>query len=191
MNNLMEKKLEDFISEYQCTSEMNNSIHKHFTEMISTYDYLLQHRTYIENNRLGYGDRAFHYMWFLLLEYLLRKENFPKLLEIGVYKGQVVSLWSLIMKHVKGRSEIVAISPLEGEEAPKNIILFYWHYLTSKKFRLKAQSGNFYEKVDYLTTIESLFRSFDLDFESIRLHKGLSSDKVILSNIADDQFDRS
>ena len=68
------------------------------------------HRKYIEKERKGFGEEAFHAMWWLLL-----KEFKPeRLLEIGVYRGQVISLWSLINKHLGRPCEVHGISPFSS-----------------------------------------------------------------------------
>ena len=66
-----------------------------------------EHREYIERSEKGFGESAFHAMWWkLLLEF--KPEN---LLEIGVYRGQVVSLWTLIGKLVHRKTNVYGISP--------------------------------------------------------------------------------
>lgn len=65
------------------------------------------HRNYFKQNRRGFGEDAFHAMWYLLLS-----ENKPKrMLEIGVYRGQVVSLWTLISEQLHLPCEAHGISP--------------------------------------------------------------------------------
>lgn len=65
------------------------------------------HRRYFKKSRRGFGEDAFHTMWWLFL-----REYRPKLcLEIGVYRGQVISLWALIAQILKFPCEIHGISP--------------------------------------------------------------------------------
>jgi hypothetical protein len=64
--------------------------YNHKTESI---DWLKAHRDWVEENHWGFGDRPLHYMWHELLESLPNK---AVLMEIGVFRGQVVSLWALI-----------------------------------------------------------------------------------------------
>jgi hypothetical protein len=64
------------------------------------------HRQYFTQAGRGFGEDAFHVMWFLLY-----REFNPKLfLEIGVYRGQVLSLVSLLQKMGNG-GEVFGISP--------------------------------------------------------------------------------
>ena len=52
------------------------------------------HRSYFSKESRGFGEDALHAMWWLLF-----KEFNPKsCLEIGVYRGQVISLWALLAK---------------------------------------------------------------------------------------------
>jgi hypothetical protein len=66
-----------------------------------------QHRVFYKQNHRGFGEDAFHAMWFTLL-----REFRPTLcLEIGVYRGQVVSLWALLAREFDFPCDIHGISP--------------------------------------------------------------------------------
>ena len=66
-----------------------------------------EHRMYFQQERRGFGEDAFHAMWFTLL-----REFQPKqCLEIGVYRGQVVSLWALIARDLGFPCDVHGISP--------------------------------------------------------------------------------
>lgn len=68
---------------------------------------LRRHRAYFQRARRGFGEDAFHVMW-----YLLHREFKPqKFLEIGVYRGQVLSLMSLLQVRDGSGGEVVGISP--------------------------------------------------------------------------------
>ena len=55
-------------------------------------DNLQRHRYYYSQNQRGFGEDAFHAAWFRLFE-----GNKPiNCLEIGVYRGQTISLWALL-----------------------------------------------------------------------------------------------
>lgn len=70
-------------------------------------DAVRKHREYFGIDGRGFGEDALHTMWFLLhREFTLRQ-----FLEIGVYRGQVLSLVSLLQQ-MHGRGGVVAgISP--------------------------------------------------------------------------------
>jgi hypothetical protein len=74
---------------------------------------LKAHRAYFYNvpsNRRGFGENAFHTMWYLLLQEV-RPDNF---LEIGVFRGQVISLVSLWARRQGVPCDIWGISPFSG-----------------------------------------------------------------------------
>lgn len=65
------------------------------------------HRDYYKQERRGFGEDALHAMWWTLL-----REFRPAVaLEIGVYRGQVVSLWGLVAKLNGFPCEVHGISP--------------------------------------------------------------------------------
>jgi hypothetical protein len=69
-----------------------------------------EHRAYFHNvrgNRRGFGEDAFHVMWWLLLEEL-RPASF---LEIGVFRGQVISLVSYWARLRGASCAVWGISP--------------------------------------------------------------------------------
>jgi hypothetical protein len=53
-----------------------------------------KHRAYFRQNQRGFGEDAFHVLWHALCS-VVRPSSF---LEIGVYRGQVISLVSLVTK---------------------------------------------------------------------------------------------
>jgi hypothetical protein len=74
---------------------------------------LRQHRVWFHNvpgNRRGFGEDPFHVMWYLLLE-----EFKPaNLLEIGVYRGQVISLAALWARESGRSCAVHGISPFSS-----------------------------------------------------------------------------
>jgi cephalosporin hydroxylase len=66
-----------------------------------------EHRSFFKKERRGFGEDALHAMWWLLL----REFKPTTCLEIGVYRGQVISLWSLIARSVGFRCDVHGISP--------------------------------------------------------------------------------
>jgi hypothetical protein len=66
-----------------------------------------EHRNYFTQESRGFGEDAFHAMWYLLF-----KEFRPvRCLEIGVYRGQVISLWALLARLFEFPCLIHGISP--------------------------------------------------------------------------------
>lgn len=65
------------------------------------------HRSYFRQNRRGFGEDAFHVMWYGLLQ-VCRPASF---LEIGVYRGQVISLISVLAKLLGLDCLVCGVSP--------------------------------------------------------------------------------
>jgi hypothetical protein len=78
---------------------------------------LQQHRRYFTRTKRGFGEDAFHVMWFLLFREF-RPRNF---LEIGVYRGQVISLVSLLAKLHETTCDVHGVAPFScsGDEVSK------------------------------------------------------------------------
>lgn len=66
-----------------------------------------EHRNYFQQESRGFGEDAFHAMWYLLL----REFRPVNCLEIGIYRGQVVSLWALLSRLFDCPCQIYGISP--------------------------------------------------------------------------------
>ncbi len=68
---------------------------------------LQTHRQYFTQRKRGFGEDAFHTMWYLLF-----REFRPKsFLEIGVYRGQTISLAALLARLNQQPCEVFGISP--------------------------------------------------------------------------------
>jgi SAM-dependent methyltransferase len=68
---------------------------------------LRDHRAWFARDRRVFGEESMHVMWFWLFNEF-KPSNF---LEIGVYRGQVISLMSLLAKMSKRQCEVFGISP--------------------------------------------------------------------------------
>ncbi len=69
---------------------------------------LKEHRFYFSQENRGFGEDAFHAFWMELF----RLHRPTRMLEIGVYQGQTVTLWRLISDLLGIDSEIWGITPL-------------------------------------------------------------------------------
>jgi hypothetical protein len=86
-------------------------------EVYFYFDYYFQHflpeafrthRKYFAANRRGFGEDAFHAMWFLLFEQFRPAQA----LEIGVYRGQTATLMKLLSRYFNFECAIGCLSPL-------------------------------------------------------------------------------
>src|SRR4051794_4444329 len=100
------------MEQYENCAAANEEIHREFTTRTDQIAFLKEHRDWVEKNEWGFGDRAFHYMWFLITRHLCSEafQQPPAVLEIGVYKGQVLSLVALCAARLGRSLELYAIS---------------------------------------------------------------------------------
>ena len=125
---------------------------------------LINHRTYIESNKLGFGERPFHVIWRELVNVL---PNDYKFLEIGVYKGQVLSLVKLLSDKQGKSVDYVGVTPLNN---------------SGDKFSK-------YDSVNYEQVIGDLFKNFNLDFDiSKNIINGLSTDETVKNKVREKGF---
>lgn len=113
-------------------------------------DDYVQHRHYFKLENRGFGEDAFHAMWVKLFESF----SIQFALEIGVYRGQTISLWNLISSGSKtlGPTEYWGLSPLNSS----------------------GDDVSQYIKIDYESDIRQSFAVFKLG--EPKIFKALSTD---------------
>ena len=122
---------------------------------------LLEHRRFFEKNRRGFGETAFHSMWWLIFnEY--RPE---KILEIGVYRGQTITLFAMIGKILNYKPEVHGLSP----------------------FSRDGDTVSNYVQLDYFKDVQENINTFKC--ENIFLHRCYSNDKLGLEVISNQSWD--
>lgn len=122
---------------------------------------LRQHRRYFSSRGRGFGEEAFHSMWYLLI----REFNPAALLEIGVFRGQVISLWSLIGKLSGRPMSIRCISPFSGS----------------------GDKTSLYPDLDYLSDVLRNFRHFGLTPPGY--FRGMSTDAAAVAYLRQEKLD--
>jgi hypothetical protein len=125
-------------------------------------DELKQHRRYFLQDQRGFGEDAFHVMWWMLFREL-RPERF---LEIGVYRGQVLSLAALLQRMLEIGGSVTGISPFSP--AGDSVSRYRTH-------------------LDYLHDTQFNFRAFDLP--APELLRACSTDRVATERIKHDAWD--
>lgn len=180
---------EQMVQEYRNEESINDLIHEKLNEATWGNVLLAKHRKFIEENKLGFGDAAFHSMWARILETAVQRHGKVRALEIGVFKGQIISLWALLAKTYKWPIEITGISPLEGSPLEKSSALHKIKMILSKKYRERVKNGDFYANEDYESIIRQLFNINKVKFSSICILKGFSFEQKILKELEDRQFE--
>jgi predicted O-methyltransferase YrrM len=123
---------------------------------------LQAHRRYFQSAQRGFGDDAFHVMWFLIF----RKYGPRTFLEIGVYRGQVLSLAAMLQRQLDLPGEVVGISPFEA---------------------LGDSVSEYEPNIDYLADTRANFAHFNLP--EPHLVKARSTDSGAVKLIASRKWD--
>jgi len=87
-----------------------------FTQYVNDTHGLNKHRTFVEQKGYGFGERAFHWAWKLLVDEM--PDGF-RFLEIGVFKGQVISLIRLLADMQEKHAIINGVTPLSTTSGPQ------------------------------------------------------------------------
>lgn len=141
-------------------NQMHAYMHHYFHQLAP--DILRAHRSYFKVDMRGFGEDAFHAMWYTLL-----KEFKPKrCLEIGVYRGQVISLWALIARSLNYEIEIHGVAPFEPAG---------------------DQVSQYLKNIDYQQDVLSHHRHFDLKEPS--LLRAYSTDERAREYIGESKWD--
>ncbi len=129
-------------------------------------DALRKHREYFKQEKRGFGEDAFHVMWWRLFE-VFRPKSF---LEIGVYRGQVLSLVSLISKVEQSPCRVVGISPFSsvGDTVSK--------YRTDLDYRCDTLS-NFEH---FSLPAPELLKAYSTDPEAVELIRSTEWDMIYI-----------
>lgn len=144
------------VHEYENTPECHTKIWKSFKSFVNRNADLKAHRDWVIANDWGYGNRAFHWMWNLIFRDVL-PDNFVAM-EIGVFKGQTISLWSMLNDVYSRNGTIYGVTPLSsyGDKFSKH------------------------PEVDYEEAIATIYAKFGLDADDLQIINGLSTDPNII-----------
>ena len=179
---------EELSSDYENSADHNDGLFRQLTELTWAEPILSAHRHHCEQNKLGFGEAAFHAMWLQLLNSAHRRFGTVRTLEIGVFKGQVISLWALIGKKWDMDIQISAIAPLTGNPLPRSRLIRKVRSYLDPGFREQLHNANFYPEDDYVSAIKHLFERFNLDYDAVALYHGFSTDQHILKSVSDATF---
>lgn len=122
---------------------------------------LKKHKYYFNKKSRGFGEKAFHTMWYLLY----KKYHFRNFLEIGIYRGQTISLIGLLGKLENAEISVYGISP----------------------FTKVGDHVSQYVEIDYLQDVVANFDHFQL--RNPNLLKAYSTDQNALDLISSINWD--
>lgn len=183
----MSGTLETWTSQYRNTANANDQVFEQFTQLTDSVDFLKQHKDFVEANDWGMGFRAFPYLWLLILEDCHRRFGAVSAMEIGVFKGQTISLWGLIARHCRFEIDISAISPFSGNQ-PKHRWVRSFKKRFSRQYKAQKKAGSLYYDDDFFRQTMEIYEKFVGPFDAVHIHKGLSTSREIHQAVAGKNF---
>ena len=90
--NKLKKDFEKFSSEWENSIEYNSYIYNTFGNEVNSSELLTKHCDVITEYKLAFGEKPFLYLWPLIVSQIPKGGKF---LEIGVYKGRILTLIKL------------------------------------------------------------------------------------------------
>jgi len=104
-NLMIDLSFSDSVRRFSNRNALHAYMHHYFSQI--SPQAVQEHRNYFKLENRGFGEDAFHAMWYLLL----REFRPANCLEIGIYRGQVVSLWRLLADLIDFPCCVNGISP--------------------------------------------------------------------------------
>jgi hypothetical protein len=105
--------IDEVIKLWQPTEQYNVKTNDVFKKKVNNSPELKAHRDWVEQNAWGFGERSFQWMWKLLVDKM--PEHFV-FLEIGVFRGQILSLIGMLA-NLAGKSVMrYGVTPLSPAE---------------------------------------------------------------------------
>jgi hypothetical protein len=113
---------------WQDTEAYALNIRNRFNRYVDADAELKAHRDFVEKRAFGFGERAFHWLWKLIVDEMPDSFYF---LEIGVYRGQIPSLIRLLADRRGRRADIYGVTLLsdfagDTGEFPPHPFCDYW-----------------------------------------------------------------
>jgi hypothetical protein len=151
--------VEDVQAVWQDTRETHKLINESFQRSMERTPYLREHRDWVQKNIFGFGERSFHWMWKLIID---KMESSFSFLEVGVFRGQVLSLVQLLADNQAKQADIYGITPLTGADG-------HW-------------------ESDYSRDIEQMHEAFNLG-KRYNIIQGMSTDADIIEQAKQRSYD--
>jgi hypothetical protein len=181
-------RLCDWCRAYDNTAKVNEHVFATFTELTDSIPWLKTHRDWVEQHRVGYGQRAFHYLWHLMIDDLRARFRPIRMLEIGVYKGQTISLGARAARELGAEIEITAVSPFAGNLERLPAWRACARFVCRPAWRTQYLLGNLHPVGDYFADNRRIFDQFGVDFGKVRAVVGRSESPDVVTRLAGERF---
>lgn len=126
------------IPELETLRDDRNFVYRYFESQFRfrSPGWIWKHNRYFASEGRGFGEPAFHIAWYEIIKFYKPR----RMLEIGVYRGQVISLWTLIGREIGLSIEVAGLSP----------------------FTNLGDSVSQYQSLDFIADIKSHFKYFKI-----------------------------
>jgi len=146
------KEVIDFYKENEYNK--NHIIYDIFFKNLTKLPILYEHF----NKTQGFGELSFSWNWNLILQEMSNNFNF---LEIGVYKGRILTLIKLLANMQNKTCNIVGVTPLENV----------------------GDKYSNYDNDNYYRAIQKGFSNLNLNMNNVEIIKGLSQDEEVIQRV--------
>lgn len=107
-------KLQEFKEKYQDTPEFQQETDALFVELVNNEPILKDLRDFVEQNAFGFGERSFLQLHRMLIQSFEQKDL--TVMEIGVFRGQILSCWGLLKGLCKKDIRVIGVTPLDSSD---------------------------------------------------------------------------
>lgn len=161
----LKKDFDLYSLDWKNTIDYNEYIYSIFEKEVDAHESLLNHCKVITEYRLAFGEKAFLYLWPLVVSQI---PDGGKFLEIGVYKGSILALTQLCSKELNKSLTSYGLTPLSNV----------------------GDKYSSYENSDYDNDISFLFHKLNLEIDNTIIIPGLSTDPIVKQSAKNEgQFD--
>ena len=101
--------LQEIQAAWKNTPEGHKAMHEAMIDLVNKDEQLKAHRDFVENHVFGFGERSFLWLWNVLVKEMSHEFEF---LEIGVFKGAILSLIELLAEKNEKESFRIGVTPL-------------------------------------------------------------------------------
>jgi hypothetical protein len=154
---ILSKDFTKFSSEWVDTIEYNSFIYDYCGSQTDLYDRLNNHAQIIEKHKLGYGEKPFMYLWAMVFSQMPKNGKF---LEIGVFKGSILTLSQVISKELNLNTSTFGLTPLNNTgDKYSNYDTDNYEYAISLFYHLSGLNMNATSIIEGLSTEEIVKQS--------------------------------
>lgn len=121
------------------TEEFHKAVKEQFDSLVNNEPKLKAHRDWVEANIFGFGERCFLWMWWLIIKEMPQEFSF---MEIGVFRGQILSLVRLIADMQGKKVTRYGVTPMDSSgdnwesDYPADIALMHDTFNLEKDYHI-------------------------------------------------------